>query len=152
MLPLELPIPHDWFTLGLRLGFVGLLYLFLWQVLRVTMRDLQQASVQFAPKRRPKRAKLVVIDPADSNLNAGYAFDIGSKATIGRRPDCSVVIEDPSVSAVHAEIEARNYAWYVTDLQSTNGTFVNGRPVTGATYIETDDVVQFGRMKFQLVA
>jgi pSer/pThr/pTyr-binding forkhead associated (FHA) protein len=152
VLPLEIPISHDWFFLGLRLGFVGLLYLFLWQVLRVTMRDLQQASLQQIPKRRVKRAKLVVIDPADSELNAGFSFGIGAKTTIGRRPDCVVVIDDPSVSALHAEIEARNHAWYVTDLDSTNGTFVNGRPVTGTAYIETDDVVQFGRMKFQIVA
>jgi hypothetical protein len=147
----ELPISYDWFFLVLRLGFVGLLYLFLWQVLRVTMRDLTQAAQQ-PQKRRSNRAKLVVIDPAESDLNAGASFNIGSKATVGRRTDCTLVIEEPFVSAVHAEIEARNHAWYVTDLDSTNGTFVNGRQVTGTAYIETDDVVQFGRIKFQLVA
>lgn len=149
---MEIPISYDWFFLALRLGFVGLLYLFLWQVLRITMRDLSHAAVQQPAKRRSSRAKLIVIDPADSDLNPGSSFSIGAKTTIGRHPDCSVVIEEPSVSAVHAEIEARNHAWYLTDLDSTNGSFVNGRPVAGTAYIETDDVVQFGRIKFQLVA
>lgn len=151
MLPVEIPIPYDWFFLGLRLGFVGLLYLFLWQVLRVIMRDLNQAAQQPA-KRRSSRAKLVVIDPAESNLSSGASFTISGKSTVGRRPDCTIVIEAPFVSGVHAELESRNHAWYVTDLESTNGTFVNGRQVVGTAYIESDDVVQFGRVKFQLVA
>jgi pSer/pThr/pTyr-binding forkhead associated (FHA) protein len=62
------------------------------------------------------------------------------------------VIEEPFLSAVHARFEHRDRAWYVTDLESTNGTFVNGRQVRGTVYIEADDVVQFGRIKLQLVA
>jgi hypothetical protein len=149
---LEIPIPQDWFYLILRLAFIGIVYLFLWQVARISLRELHQAAKEPPSRTRPKRAKLVVLDPADSQLDPGFAFGIGSKATIGRRPDCAIVIDEPSVSALHAEIEARNHAWYVTDLGSTNGTFVNGRQVSGSSYVESDDVVQFGRMTFQLVA
>lgn len=148
---MEIPLPYDWFFFALRLAFAGLLYLFLWQVFRITMRDLTRAA-QHPPKRRSNRAKLIVIDPAESAMHPGDSFTVGSKTVIGRGPDCTVVIEEPFVSAAHAEIEARNHAWYVTDLGSTNGTFVNGRRVSGTAYIERDDVVQFGRITFQFVA
>jgi hypothetical protein len=151
MLAMEIPLPYDWFFLGLRLAFAGLLYLFLWQVLRVTMRDLRQ-SAQQPRRKRSTRAKLIVIDPAESILEAGTSFSINSKTTIGRHPDCSIAIDEPFLSAIHARFESRDYAWYVTDLDSTNGTFVNGRAVQGTVYIETDDIVQFGRIKLQLVA
>ncbi len=148
---MEIPIPYDWFFLGLRLAFAGLLYLFLWQVLRILMRDLRQSAQQPARK-RSTRAKLIVIDPAESVLEAGVSFSINSKTTIGRHPDCSIAIDEPFLSAIHARFETRDFAWYVTDLDSTNGTFVNGRQIRGTVYIETDDVVQFGRIKLQLVA
>lgn len=147
---MEIPIAYDWFFLGLRLMFVALLYLFLWQVMRIMMRELNQTARE-QPRRRKARAKFVVVDPAESVLVAGTSFTIGPNTTIGRHPDCSISIDEPFLSAKHAEIESRNHAWYVTDLDSTNGTFVNGRAVTGTVYIEPDDVVQFGRIKLQLV-
>jgi pSer/pThr/pTyr-binding forkhead associated (FHA) protein len=152
VLPLELPIPQDWTYLILRLAFVGIIYLFLWQVVRITLRDLKSAAQQEPVRIRAKRAKIIVSDPASSNLSPGFAFSVGHKATVGRRTDCAIVIEEPSVSALHAQFEARNHAWYLTDLGSTNGTFVNGRQISGSVYVETDDVVQFGRMSFQFVA
>lgn len=152
MLPLELSIPQDWAYLILRLIFVGIIYLFLWQVVRITLRDLKSAAQQEPARPRTKRAKIVVSEPAESDLDPGFAFNVGPKSTVGRRPDCEIVIDEPSVSALHARFESRNHAWYLTDLGSTNGTFVNGHPVAGSVYVETDDVVQFGRMTFQFVA
>ncbi len=148
---MELPISHDWFFLVLRLAFAALLYLFLWQVARITMRDLRQSALQ-PQRRRATRAKLILIDPAQSNLEPGASFSINAKTTIGRHSDCSIAIDEPTLSAVHARFETRDSAWYVIDMDSTNGTFVNGRLLKGSVYIESDDVVQFGRMKFQLVA
>jgi hypothetical protein len=152
VLPLELSIPQDWTYLIVRLAFVGIIYVFLWQVVRITLRELKQAAELEPVRPRTRRAKLVVMDPAQSALDPGFAFTVGPHATIGRGADCAIVIDEPSVSALHAQLEARNHAWYVTDLGSTNGTFVNGRQISGSVYIESDDVVQFGRITFQLVA
>lgn len=151
MLAKELPISYDWLFLGLRLLFAALLYYFLWQVGRIVMRDLRAASVQ-QPRKRQRAAKLIVVDPAQSNVSPGTSYAIRSKATIGRHADCAIAIEEPTLSAVHARFESRASAWYVVDMDSTNGTFVNGRAVRGSVYIEADDVVQFGRMTFKLVA
>jgi DNA-binding winged helix-turn-helix (wHTH) protein len=49
---------------------------------------------------------------------------------IGRRPDCAVAIEDPSVSRVHARLEIARDKLRIEDLHSKNGTFINGRRIT----------------------
>ena len=46
---------------------------------------------------------------------------------IGRRPDCAVAIDDPSVSRVHARLEITRDVMRIEDLRSKNGTFVDGR-------------------------
>lgn len=149
-LALELPISFDWLFLGLRLAFVGVLYLFLWRALRIVMRDLRE-SPRPPARRRPTKARIVVVEPAQSGLAVGTAFAVTNRATIGRHPDCTIAIDEPFLSAVHASFEARNGAWYVTDKESTNGTFVNDRQLSGTGYVEADDVLRFGRMEFQFV-
>lgn len=150
MLAVHIPIPFDWLFLALRLAFVAVLYLFLWQVLRIIMRDLGQSPPPV--KRRAGKAKIVVIDPAESGLAEGTVFSVANKATLGRHPDCTIVIDEPFLSSFHAEFTARNHAWYLTDRGSTNGTFINGRQLTGTAYVETDDIVQFGRMSVRFIA
>lgn len=49
---------------------------------------------------------------------------------IGRRPDCAVTIEDPSVSRVHARLEITRTGLRLEDLRSKNGTFIDGRRIT----------------------
>lgn len=151
MLAVDVPIPFDWFFLALRFAFVAILYLFLWQVLRITMRDLRQASPP-QTKRRATKAKIVVLDPAESGLAEGMVFSVGNKSTVGRHPECSIVIDEPFLSSFHAEFTYRNHAWYLTDRGSTNGTLINGRPLTGTAYVETDDMIQLGRMTVRFLA
>lgn len=150
MLPVHIPLPYDWFFLLLRLAFVAILYLFLWQVLRIIMRDLRQAQPR-PTKRRAAKAKLVVVDPAESGLPEGAVFAVNHKSTIGRHPDCSIPIDEPFLSSFHAEFSSRNHAWYLTDRGSTNGTFINGRKLVGTGYVESDDIIQFGRMSVRFI-
>ena len=70
-------------------------------------------------------------------------FDVsGDRATIGRRPDCDVPIDDQSVSRVHAElIRTSEGAWEVRDLDSLNGVEVRGALVKQALLAEGDEIV-----------
>jgi pSer/pThr/pTyr-binding forkhead associated (FHA) protein len=63
--------------------------------------------------------------------------------TIGRAPDNLIVLEDPSVSARHAEIRAVSSAYYLKDLGSTNGTRLNGNPITESK-LAHGDRLRFG--------
>lgn len=61
---------------------------------------------------------------------------------IGRNDDCDVIIPDTRISRHHAKLWQDNGVLYVQDLNSTNGTFVNGNPTHGLTRLQTGDVVQ----------
>jgi pSer/pThr/pTyr-binding forkhead associated (FHA) protein len=63
--------------------------------------------------------------------------------TIGRAPDNAIVIDDPSVSSRHAQLELSGETYRLKDLESTNGTRVNGIPVT-ETVLRFDDRIRFG--------
>src|SRR5438067_13448915 len=86
------------------------------------------------PPRRPvsttRNACLVHIYPTGSNM--GQRYPIGEAAlVIGRGDDCDVRIQDHSVSRRHARIEPMPHGVFVTDLVSTNGTFINDGLIEG---------------------
>jgi pSer/pThr/pTyr-binding forkhead associated (FHA) protein len=70
-------------------------------------------------------------------------YDVGMMATIGRLPDNSVIIENPAVSSHHACIFREGDHFVVEDLQSTNGTFVNGKRISRQA-LQYGDVVLVG--------
>ena len=69
---------------------------------------------------------------------------------VGRQPDCELVIDDPSVSRHHARIKwiaaARRAS--VEDLESSNGTRVNGQEVDGRVWLRDGDNLHFGDARF----
>lgn len=64
--------------------------------------------------------------------------------TIGRSPQNEIVINDPEMSRRHAQIVQQGNSFTVSDLGSTNGTFVNGQRCTGATPLRHGDRIEFG--------
>ena len=63
--------------------------------------------------------------------------------TIGRGPDNTIVVSDPSISTHHAQLLLEGDTYRLKDLDSTNGTRVNGKPVT-ETVLRFDDRIRFG--------
>jgi pSer/pThr/pTyr-binding forkhead associated (FHA) protein len=63
--------------------------------------------------------------------------------TIGRGPDNTIVVHDPSISTHHAQLLLEGDTYRLKDLDSTNGTRVNGKPVT-ETVLRFDDRIRFG--------
>ena len=71
------------------------------------------------------------------------------KVTIGRLPECDIVVADPGASRHHAQIEQRDGGYVLTDLGSTNGTLVNDQPVT--TYrMQLGDRITIGETVLEL--
>ena len=81
----------------------------------------------------------------------GETFDLTAEVTtVGRGGGVDIVLEDPSVSRLHAELVRRGGHVYVSDLGlSTNGTRVNGRPVGRRVLLE-GDVVAFGATRTRI--
>jgi pSer/pThr/pTyr-binding forkhead associated (FHA) protein len=65
-------------------------------------------------------------------------------ANIGRGDYNDVVIADPSVSTMHAKLQRRDAVWILTDLGSTNGTFVEGERLTGEMPLSPGTTLKFG--------
>ncbi|HEX2219779.1 MAG TPA: FHA domain-containing protein [Gemmatimonadales bacterium] len=63
---------------------------------------------------------------------------------IGRADYNDLVIADPSVSTTHAKLQRKDDVWVLTDLGSTNGTYVEGEPVTGETALTPGTTIRFG--------
>jgi len=69
---------------------------------------------------------------------------------IGRHPGVSFRVNHPTVSLVHAELRRDGECLELADLSSRNGTFVNGRRVTGTQRVRAEDLLQFGAAAFRL--
>ena len=85
-------------------------------------------------------------------LPDGTALSISAKPlVIGRLPECAVVLDDTNISRRHAQVALDDGAVVVTDLGSTNGTFVNGRRVTRATVRPGDEItVGISRLRVEV--
>jgi pSer/pThr/pTyr-binding forkhead associated (FHA) protein len=68
-------------------------------------------------------------------------YALGSGVTIGRLPDNAMIIDNPAVSGHHARVLLEGQQVILEDLRSTNGTFVNGRPITRHVLQHGDEVL-----------
>jgi len=75
---------------------------------------------------------------------SGVTHELVDEAiTIGRGPDNTIVVSDPSISTHHAQLLLEGDTYRLKDLDSTNGTRVNGKPVTERV-LRFDDRIRFG--------
>ncbi|MFI2709562.1 FHA domain-containing protein [Micromonospora sp. NPDC018662] len=81
----------------------------------------------------------------------GLSFRIGRGVqVIGRAPTADVVLPDPHLSRRHASVQATPEGVVLTDLGSTNGTWLNDTRITGSVPISDGDVVRLGRTDLRL--
>ena len=130
----------------LRLLFLGGLYLFLWSVVRVLLRDLRAAA------REPgaELGRLVVVSSPSGEPPAGSGFSLDAVTTLGRDVNATILLEDEFVSGLHAALTYRGRSWYVEDLGSTNGTYINGSRVEGVAAAAFGDEIQVGNVRLRL--
>ncbi|HEV2066442.1 MAG TPA: FHA domain-containing protein [Thermomicrobiales bacterium] len=146
-------LSFDWFILALRIAFIALIYLFLYQVARVSIRELvamgSAAPDDSVPTLPAPSTALEMLDPAESSHEPGTRFPLDHYSTVGRRDDNTIVIDDAFVSGTHAQLTYDHGAWWLQDLSSTNGTAVNGQRVTSRVQLRRNDIVQFGRVSLR---
>jgi pSer/pThr/pTyr-binding forkhead associated (FHA) protein len=139
----------DGFTVTIwvvRILFLVLLYVFLFGIARALLRDLRAAS------REPtvELGRLVVVASPAGEPATGTTLPLDAITTLGRDVNNAIVVDDEFVSAEHAVLTFRGRTWYVEDLDSTNGTFVNGSPVDGVAPLGYGDEIQLGQVRLRL--
>ena len=152
--------------LALKIGFLVLLYLFIWVIVRSVTRDLrsapQESIVLSAKEANELRAhyepvvpsllgRMLVLDsPA---LKPGSTVEVRTPTRLGRGGENTIRLDgDEFVSTRHAMLEPRPDGLWVEDVGSTNGTFVNGARVTTARLLAPGDIVRIGQTDLQVEA
>lgn len=140
----------DLVVVGLRFVFVLLIYAFLFQVVLVVVRDLPKGD-GVTDWSDSNKASLVVVDAGSETMIPGQRFDLLPISSIGRSPANVIVIPDTFVSTEHALLSFRDGQWWIEDLGSTNGTYINRRLIAGPTPVEYGDIIEIGKTRMKLV-
>jgi len=150
-----------------RFGFLALLWIFVFAVVGVIRRDLwsgsrgnrlvaapprgaQPASVPppARPRATPGRARLLVVTEGPL---AGTQITLGDHPiTMGRAENSTLVLTDDYASTRHARLTGRNGEWFVEDLGSTNGTYLDRAKVSGPTPVPLGVPIRIGRTALEL--
>jgi pSer/pThr/pTyr-binding forkhead associated (FHA) protein len=122
----------------LRIIFLGLVYLFVWQVARAIGSHL---GISVRRQRREGTRILFVRSETQQGLDA----EIADVIVLGRSSEADLVLDDPYASEFHMRLVAGGDGLTLHDLGSTNGTYVNGRRVTVPTQLRRGDTIQVGK-------
>ncbi|MFZ0530401.1 MAG: FHA domain-containing protein [Propionicimonas sp.] len=150
----------DLVVLGLKLGFLALLWLFILftgNVIRTDLFGRKVSADELAPaaagaasapavklSRRQAR-KLPTSLVVTHGRQAGLKLPLGDLVLIGRAPDCQLVLDDDYVSTRHARITRTASGYQVEDLGSTNGSLVNNQRIAVPTRFDVGDTLRIGR-------
>lgn len=93
-------------------------------------------------------AKLIVASENETET----VIELGELVTIGRSSTNHVFVDDPDASRRHAEIRRRGQHYHISDLGSSNGTWLNGRRITVPKNLEDGDLIKIGNTSLRFVA
>ena len=145
----------------LKFAFLALLYFFVYRAIRSASSDLGsgkrtraakadgQASPREARRARPGKAprKVLVVDHEGAKSET---IRLSEPLQVGRADACQIKLGDTYISQFHARLFPRDGTWYVEDLGSTNGTYLNQRKLTGPSEVHAGDVVRLGKTTLEL--
>ena len=149
----------DPIAVGLKFGFLAVLFLFLLWVARSALRDLQASAAVpayddatglhaagAALNEHVGMARLRVVTAA--GLRAGAAYDISAGAVLGRGDEADIHLEDSFASTAHARLVPTGDSLVLEDLGSTNGTYLNGEALGGPQPLHDGDSIRIGDSEF----
>jgi hypothetical protein len=142
----------------LKYSLLVLLYFFIYRAVRSVGSELgvgrrserraEPAGRRAAASRGRRPPSSVVVHAGDGS-RAG-TLRLSGPVEVGRADSCTIRVDDTYVSQHHAKLFPRDGGWYVEDLGSTNGTFLNDRRVTQAAQVHAGDVVRVGKTVLEL--
>lgn len=121
------------------------LYAFLGSALWLLWRDLKQQQQTLA-LRRVTPLKIQI----DLDDESRWEYFSSPEITIGRDPGCECSLPSKTVSARHARLSYHQGHWWLEDLDSTNGTFLNQEPVAAPTVVMPGDQIHCGEAHLQV--
>lgn len=129
----------------LRFLIAAALYTFLGWVVVILWRDLRAHTAQITLNKAPRLGLRFTMNDA-----APVRYFTSSLVTIGRDAVCDCPIDDRTVSTRHARLSFHHTQWWLDDLGSTNGTMLNGEPVTEAVVLTSGDLIRCGQVELRV--
>lgn len=133
--------------------FIVILYVIIYYALKIMYKDVKNGG----KKKRPARANgsygLEIINSGNGrDLKEGSIIPIRSDLSIGRKDNNSIILSDQHVSGNHAKIVVRNNGLFLEDLNSTNGTYLNGKKISSRIKLSNKDEIQVGTAVFKILS
>ncbi len=139
----------DILSLIFRYLFILLIYLFMFGIIRMIYLDIKGI------RRRSSitATYLKLINRRDElSFNVEESYPLSAYTTIGRTKKNDIVIKDPYISKKHAVIEKDRGEYFIEDLDSANGTFVNEEEILNPIRLENGDTIRIGQVQFLFVS
>ena len=145
----------------LKVVFLALLYFFIYRAIRSVVADIRPVGRAAAGRAQGSRAKpiakprgggkaprsLVVLDEQGAKVET---IQLNGTLQVGRAEACQIRLPDTYASSFHARIYSRDGSWYIEDLGSTNGTYLNQRRITAPAELRAGDKVKIGKTTLDL--
>ena len=133
-------------VLVLRIGLAIVLYIFLWRVFQTLWQELKQQGTLLSSQKKPG----IHLEAKMENGNEFRYHFWQPEVVIGRGSQCDISLMDEALSASHARVSFHHGQWWLEDLGSTNGTFLNKDQIAVPTVIITGDQFKCGNTIFSL--
>jgi len=137
----------------LKVVFLVLLYFFIYRAIRSVVADLRPVGRPSAGRERPPSKtkgkgggkaprSVVVLDERGSRVES---VRLDGTLQVGRADACQLRLSDTYASSFHARIYNSDGSWFVEDLGSTNGTYLNQRRITAPVEVRAGDKIRIGK-------
>jgi hypothetical protein len=120
-------------------GFLGVILISLWRQLMSQTRKAIHADIPD-----------LVLEPLGFSSQRTEIHD-RARVTIGRDPQCDLHFEDLELSSQHTCLSYHHRQWWVEDLQSTNGTYLNGQKITEPVVLVSQDIIRCGYKEWKII-
>lgn len=136
---------YDLISITFKYIFVIIIYVFIFTIIRMIYLDLK--TVDYRGEITQSYLKLLNrIDSLPFIIKDSYS--IGDELTLGRSSSNNIVIKDPYISKNHFKIIKDEENFFIEDLNSSNGTYLNGDKLEDVAILKNNDVIRIGEIEF----
>lgn len=133
-------------VLALRIALAIALYVFLGWALFTLLQDLKQQGNKLSTQKKPN---ITIYAKTEKGIESQHHF-AQAEIMIGRDTNCDISMMDEALSAHHARITFHHGQWWLEDLNSTNGTFLNREKLVMPAVLITGDNFKCGNSVFDI--
>ncbi len=140
-------------TLLMNFVFVLVIYCFIFSIIRLIYMDIKSMNY-YRTNSNGKHTYLKLINQREMlNFKMEEAYLLTKECNIGRDAKSDIIIKDPFISSMHAQIVIREGIYYIKDIDSKNGTFVNDNHLKGGFEwrLNNGDKIRLGQVEFLFV-